>query len=121
MAEPAPGTIAARIEAAAAAVGIDDIPTLAAQAGVDPDRIASWDEGKKPTNRDARAVAEALGVTSRWLLFAEGDGPAPDPADEARTRPGHCARDRLNGAERAPDAPWRRGLYLGAAGPTAGA
>ncbi|MEM0948882.1 MAG: adenosylcobalamin-dependent ribonucleoside-diphosphate reductase [Pseudomonadota bacterium] len=70
-----PDTIAARIEAAAAAVGIDDIPTLAEKAGVDPDRIASWDAGKKPTNRDARAVAEALGVTSRWLLFAEGDGP----------------------------------------------
>ena len=74
-APPAPGTIAARIEAVAAAIGIDDIPTLAAQAGIDPDRIASWDEGKKPTNRDARAVAEALGVTSRWLLFGEGDGP----------------------------------------------
>ncbi len=84
VAKPAPDTIAARIEAAAAAVGIDDIPTLAAQAGVDPDRIASWDEGKKPTNRDARAVAEALGVTSRWLLFGEGDGPAPDPTDESR-------------------------------------
>ncbi len=75
VAAPAPGTIAARIEAAAAAIGIDDIPTLAAQAGVKADRIASWDEGKKPTNRDARAVAEALGVTSRWLLFGEGDGP----------------------------------------------
>jgi ribonucleoside-diphosphate reductase alpha chain len=73
---PKPGTIAARIEAAAAAVGIDDIPSLAAKSGVDPDRIASWDEGHKPTNRDARAVAEALGVTSRWLLFAEGEGPA---------------------------------------------
>ncbi|MEO1578400.1 MAG: adenosylcobalamin-dependent ribonucleoside-diphosphate reductase [Pseudomonadota bacterium] len=75
--EPAPvtNTIAARIEAAAALVGIDDIPTLAERAGVEPDRIASWDEGKKPTNRDARAVAEVLGVTSRWLLFAEGEGP----------------------------------------------
>ncbi len=79
---PKPGTIAARIEAAAAAVGITDIPTLATEAGVDPDRIASWDEGAKPTNRDARAVAEALGVTSRWLLFNEGDGPSV-PSDGA--------------------------------------
>jgi ribonucleoside-diphosphate reductase alpha chain len=86
---PKPGTIAARIEAAAAAVGIDDIPTLAARSGVDPDRIASWDEGHKPTNRDARAVAEALGVTPRWLLFAEGEGPqaaAPEPAAAVVTR-----------------------------------
>jgi ribonucleoside-diphosphate reductase alpha chain len=86
---PRAGTIAARIEAAAAAVGIDDIPTLAARSGVDPDRIASWDEGHKPTNRDARAVAEALGVTPRWLLFAEGEGPqaaAPEPAAAVVTR-----------------------------------
>ena len=86
---PRAGTIAARIEAAAAAVGIDDIPTLAAKSGVAPDRIASWDEGHKPTNRDARAVAEALGVTPRWLLFAEGEGPqaaAPEPATAVVTR-----------------------------------
>ncbi|MGI1660709.1 adenosylcobalamin-dependent ribonucleoside-diphosphate reductase [Palleronia sp. KMU-117] len=84
-AAPKPGTIAARIEAAAAAVGIEDIPTLAAKSGVDPDRIASWDDGHKPTNRDARAVAEALGVTSRWLLFAEGEGPVGPAAPASAT------------------------------------
>jgi ribonucleoside-diphosphate reductase alpha chain len=77
----APATIAARIEVAAAAHGIDDIPTLATRSGVDADRIASWDEGEKPTNRDARAVAEALGVTPRWLLFAEGEGPGDVVSD----------------------------------------
>ena len=70
-----PNSIAARIESAAARAGIVDIPTLAASAGVDPDTIASWDAGAKPSNRDARAVAEALSVTPRWLLFGEGDGP----------------------------------------------
>ncbi len=76
-AEEGPKTsIAARIEAAAKVAGVDDIPELAERTGVDPDRIASWDDGHKPTNRDARAVAEALGVTSRWLLFGEGDGPS---------------------------------------------
>ena len=78
---PPANTIASRIEAAAAAVDIEDIPTLADRAGVDPDRIASWDDGKKPTNRDARAVAEVLGVTSRWLLFGEGDGPVDSGGD----------------------------------------
>jgi len=73
---PAPGTIAARIETAAAAVGIDDIPVLADRSGVPADTIAAWDGETKPTNRDARAVAEALSVTPRWLLFGEGEGPA---------------------------------------------
>ncbi len=83
-AEEGPKTsIAARIEAAAKGAGIHDIPDLAGRTGIDPDRIASWDDGHKPTNRDARAVAEALGVTSRWLLFGEGDGPsASGPAPE---------------------------------------
>ncbi|MEL7344538.1 MAG: adenosylcobalamin-dependent ribonucleoside-diphosphate reductase [Pseudomonadota bacterium] len=72
---PKPASIAARIEAAAATVGISDIPDLAAKAGVEADTIASWEDEAKPTNRDARAVAEALGVTPRWLLFGEGDGP----------------------------------------------
>ena len=72
---PKPGTIAARIEAAAAAIGITDIPDLAAKAGVEPDTIAAWQDEAKPTNRDARAVASVLGVTPRWLLFGEGEGP----------------------------------------------
>ncbi len=72
---PLPESIAGRIEAASAAIGITDIETLAEKSGVEPDRIASWDGEAKPTNRDARAVAEVLGVTPRWLLFAEGDGP----------------------------------------------
>ena len=68
-----------RIEAAAATQGIDTIPALAALAGVEAEVIHSWSEGTKPTNREARAVAEALGVTSRWLLFGEGSGPvAPE-------------------------------------------
>ena len=75
--EPAPDSIAGRIEAAAASIGIDDIPTLADRSGVPADTIADWDGETKPTNRDARAVAEALGITPRWLLFGEGDGPAP--------------------------------------------
>ncbi len=75
-AAPAPGSIAGRIEAAAAAVGITDIPELANRAEVKPDTIASWDGAAKPSNRDARAVAEVLGVTPRWLLFGEGEGPA---------------------------------------------
>ena len=82
---PAPETIAARIEAASAAQGITDIPTLADRAGVDADTIASWDDGKKPTNRDARSVAEALGVTTRWLLFNEGAGPSAPDAPEPET------------------------------------
>ncbi|MEL7026342.1 MAG: adenosylcobalamin-dependent ribonucleoside-diphosphate reductase [Pseudomonadota bacterium] len=72
---PAVGTIAARIEAAAAVVGIDDIPTLADRSNVPADTIAAWDGEAMPTNRDARAVAEALAVTPRWLLFGEGSGP----------------------------------------------
>ena len=56
-------------------MGIDDIPTLAERSGVEADRIAAWDDGSKPTNRDARAVADVLGVTPRWLLFGEGKGP----------------------------------------------
>nr|MCU0908020.1 ribonucleoside-diphosphate reductase, adenosylcobalamin-dependent [Paracoccaceae bacterium] len=74
---PAPaGTLAGRIEAAAAAIGIHDIPALAGLSGVEADVIHGWSEGNRPTNREARAVAEALGVTSRWLLFGEGEGPA---------------------------------------------
>jgi ribonucleoside-diphosphate reductase alpha chain len=74
---PAPaGTLAARIEGAAAAIGIHDIPALAALSGVEAEVIHGWSEGNRPTNREARAVAEALGVTSRWLLFGEGEGPA---------------------------------------------
>ncbi len=85
---PAPDTIAGRIERAAYAVGIEDIPELASRSGVEADRIASWDEGHKPTNRDARAVADVLGVTSRWLLFGEGEGPdAPEVATTALTEP----------------------------------
>ena len=80
-------TIAARIEAAAAAVGIDDIPSLAAASGVPADTIAAWDGETKPTNRDARAVAEALSVTPRWLLFGEGDGPALHPGENTDTPP----------------------------------
>src|SRR6056297_1569578 len=80
-------TIAARIEAAAAAVGIDDIPSLAAASGVPADTIAAWDGETKPTNRDARAVAEALSVTPRWLLFGEGDGPALHPGANTDTPP----------------------------------
>ncbi|MEM6824867.1 MAG: adenosylcobalamin-dependent ribonucleoside-diphosphate reductase [Pseudomonadota bacterium] len=68
--------IAARIEEAARVSGVPDIPALAAAAGVAPDTIASWDEGAIPSNRDARAVADALGVTPRWLLFGEGEGPS---------------------------------------------
>ncbi|MEL7461100.1 MAG: ribonucleoside-diphosphate reductase, adenosylcobalamin-dependent, partial [Pseudomonadota bacterium] len=84
---------AARIEAAAAAVGIDDIPTLADRSGVPADTIAAWDGDTKPTNRDARAVAEALGVTPRWLLFAEGDGPAPTPGVPEALHPGKNTQD----------------------------
>ena len=80
-----PETIAARIEAAAAAVGITELPDLAERAGIDPDRVASWDSGTKPTNRDARAVAEVLGTTTRWILFGEGEGPiqAAEKASDA--------------------------------------
>ncbi|MEL7104506.1 MAG: adenosylcobalamin-dependent ribonucleoside-diphosphate reductase [Pseudomonadota bacterium] len=90
---PAPHTIAARIEAAAAAVGIDDIPTLADRSGVPADTIAAWDGETKPTNRDARSVAEALGVTPRWLLFAEGDGPATNPGVPEALHPGKNTQD----------------------------
>ena len=87
-AEPEPGekidevpltSVARRVEAAALARGIDDLPALAAEAGVDPDRIASWDDGAMPSNSDAREVARVLGVTPRWLLFGEGDGPDLHP------------------------------------------
>ncbi|MEM8630966.1 MAG: adenosylcobalamin-dependent ribonucleoside-diphosphate reductase [Pseudomonadota bacterium] len=85
---PKEDTIAGRIEAAAAAVGITDIPALAEQSGVEADRIAGWDEGAKPTNRDARAVAKVLGVTSRWLLFGEGEGPdAPEVVSTEMAEP----------------------------------
>ena len=76
--------VAARIEEAARVAGIADIPALAAEAGVEADTIASWDDGEMPSNRDARAVAEALGVTPRWLLFGEGDGPMPQLGGTAR-------------------------------------
>jgi len=72
---PAPNTIAGRVEAASAAVGITDIETLAERSGVDPDTIAAWSGETKPKNSDARAVAEVLGATPRWLLFAEGEAP----------------------------------------------
>jgi ribonucleoside-diphosphate reductase alpha chain len=86
---PAPaGTLAARIEGAAAAIGIHDIPGLAALSGVEADVIHGWSEGNRPTNREARAVAEALGVTSRWLLFGEGEGPVTAPPGEAAGGPG---------------------------------
>ena len=78
---PKPQTIASRIESAAAEVGISDIPTLAERAGVEADTIASWDGEAMPTNRDARAVSEVLGVTPRWLLFGEGEGPTVDIAE----------------------------------------
>jgi len=84
---PTPATIAARIEAAAAAVGIDDIPSLALASGVPADTIAAWDGETKPTNRDARAVAEALSVTPRWLLFGEGEGPALHSGEDIRDAP----------------------------------
>ena len=81
---PAPaGTLAARIEGAAAAIGIHDIPALAALSGVEAEVIHGWSEGARPTNREARAVAEALGVTSRWLLFGEGEGPVVGSEDAA--------------------------------------
>ena len=84
-AEDAPASpVAARIEEAALVAGIADIPALAAAAGVEADRIASWDDGAMPSNRDARAVAEVLGVTPRWLLFGEGDGPVPQLGGTAR-------------------------------------
>ena len=94
-------TIAARIEHAAALVGIDDLPDLAARAGIEPDTLAAWDGDAKPTNRDARAVAEVLGVHPRWLLFGEGDGPAmpdaaampPDAAPEAQPQPSRARTD----------------------------
>jgi ribonucleoside-diphosphate reductase alpha chain len=87
-AAPQVDTIAARIERAAHATGIEDIPELAKRSGVEPDRIATWGDGAKPTNRDARAVADVLGVTSRWLLFGEGDGPdAPEIVTTALAEP----------------------------------
>jgi ribonucleoside-diphosphate reductase alpha chain len=86
---PAPaGTLAARIEGAAAAIGIHDIPALAALSGVEAEVIHGWSEGSRPTNREARAVAEALGVTSRWLLFGEGEGPAVAASGEGAGGPG---------------------------------
>jgi len=85
--EPPATGIAARIEVAAAAVGITDIPALAAASGVEPDTIASWDDGAKPSNRDARAVSDVLSVTPRWLLFGEGDGPsAPESLPAMATK-----------------------------------
>ena len=77
--EPAPKTsVAKRVEAAARAAGISDIPALAEEAGVDPDRIAAWNDGTMPSNSDAREVARVLGITPRWLLFGEGEGPELD-------------------------------------------
>ncbi len=112
--EGAGNTITARIEAAAAAAGIAKISDLAALAGLDPDTIASWSDGAKPSNRDARAVAEALGVTPRWLLFGEGDGAGDQRlAGASRCRPSQRGR--------AAPAPWRRDLYDRSAGPAAGA
>ncbi|MEL6170238.1 MAG: adenosylcobalamin-dependent ribonucleoside-diphosphate reductase [Pseudomonadota bacterium] len=82
---PAPETIAGRIETASAAVGIEAIEELAERSGVEPDTIAAWHGDAKPTNRDARAVADVLGVTARWVLFGEGEG--AETADGAAPAP----------------------------------
>ena len=88
-------TLGDRISGAREAAGLSQ-QDLARRLGVGEGTIRSWEEDRaEPRANRISMLSGMLGVSLRWLLNGEGEGPAPEQAEELPDEVGRLL-DELN-------------------------